>query len=173
MTRPLFIFALLSIFIVRSQNHESDSLKIVLKKATTDTARCRILNVMIEGEFDDLIWPKYNDELKRISEKNIKTGIGDISIFQRHLAGAFNNEGYLANERGHFDEALEKYFKSLKLLQALDSKNDVATTFNNIAFAYQNKGLISKALFSMIKVQGFTKNLAILRVLPEYKIIAP
>ncbi|MBK7312003.1 MAG: tetratricopeptide repeat protein [Sphingobacteriaceae bacterium] len=137
----------MSIFIVRSQNHESDSLKIVLKKATTDTARCRILNVMIEGEFDDLIWPKYNDELKRISEKNIKTGIGDISIFQRHLAGAFNNEGYLANERGHFDEALEKYFKSLKLLQALDSKNDVATTFNNIAFAYQNKGLISKALF--------------------------
>ncbi len=71
-------------------------LKLALKNAKHDTTRCNILNAMVEAEGDDNVWPKYNEQLKVLSEKNIAAKAEPKIFYLKHLAATFNNIGYLA-----------------------------------------------------------------------------
>lgn len=126
-----------------------DSLKLALKTTKHDTTRCTILNAMIETESDDAVWPKYNEQLKNIAEYNLKNTLPNTplyNVFLRHLAQAFNNIGYILNEKGELLKALEYYNKSLKIQDNIHDKIGLATSLNNIGYIYNTQGNIAKAL---------------------------
>ena len=66
---------LLCLFVLALRSQETkiiDSLKQALKSSKHDTTRCSILNELITAEYDEKVWPKYNQQLLDISLKNIK-----------------------------------------------------------------------------------------------------
>jgi tetratricopeptide (TPR) repeat protein len=128
-----------------------DSLKFALKNARHDTTRCNVLNALIEAESDDNIWPKYNDELKTIAEKNIANNVSPKKVYLQHLADALNNIGYLANNRGNVSKALKYYHESLKITEEVGDKNGIAGTLNNIGSICYNQGNIARALEYLLK----------------------
>jgi serine phosphatase RsbU (regulator of sigma subunit) len=129
-----------------SQDKTIDSLKLALKKATHDTTRCNILNALIEAEANDTIWPIYNDQLLKLSQKNMVGSPALKKFYLKHLADATNNLGVLTSNQGNNNEALEYYFKGLKMQEEIGSKMGIATTLNNIGLIYKNRGDIKKAL---------------------------
>ncbi|MBC7861491.1 MAG: tetratricopeptide repeat protein, partial [Bacteroidia bacterium] len=141
----LFLFPLL----LSAQDQTTDSLKLVLKNAKHDTTRCAILNILIESESDDAIWPLYNAELRTIVEKNLT--IGSLTPFLKKKyskwhADVFNNTGYLLNRKGNIPQALEYFDKSLKISEEILDKSGIAYCYNNIAGIYQDQGEMRKAL---------------------------
>ncbi|MBL7932869.1 MAG: tetratricopeptide repeat protein [Bacteroidia bacterium] len=141
----LFLFP----FSGTAQEQSIDSLKLELKKATHDSLRCRILNVMIEMEVDDNIWPVYNEELRKLCEKNLenyKAGEKMYNLYMSFLAGTYNNDGYLANNRGETKKALDLYYKSMDMEEKIGNTQGIAISLNNIGSAHQNLGEIDKAL---------------------------
>jgi tetratricopeptide (TPR) repeat protein len=159
---PISFFLCLFACKVISQN--TDSLKLLLKKASHDTSRCILLNSLIESESDDNIWPTYNNELKRICENKLKTVPPKTNLhffFQRYYAISLNNEGYLANNLGDDSTALKCYFRSLKIDEQLSNHSGMASTLNNIASLYASRGNSSKALtyhFKALKLYEETGN---------------
>ncbi len=135
---------------VSHQTHENlDSLKQSLKTVQQDTTRCNILNALIEAETDDNIWPNYNNELKAISERNLKKSSPDHPLYRFYtkiLSDALNNEAYLANLQGDIPKALEKYKQSLLLAEKAGDKKGLAYVLNNLGSLYQYQGEIQKAL---------------------------
>ncbi len=126
-----------------------DSLKLALKAAKNDTTRCTILNAMIEAENDNAVWPKYNERLKNIAEYNLKNTLPNTplyNVFLRYAAQAYNNIGYILNEKGEILTALEYYYKSLKIQNNIHDKIGLATSLNNIGYIYNTQGNIAKAL---------------------------
>jgi serine phosphatase RsbU (regulator of sigma subunit)/tetratricopeptide (TPR) repeat protein len=137
-----------------AQTKEIDSLKTALKNATHDSTRCNILNVLIENEEDDKIWPLYNKQVKEIAESNLNTIKKDSPLrlfFLRNLAGALNNIGYLEKFRGDVSKGLEYYHKSLKIYEQIGDRENMANAFNNIAFVYSEQGDTTKALTCFFK----------------------
>lgn len=125
-----------------------DSLKQALKEAAHDTTRCKLLNELVETEYDVKIWPVYNEQLKIIAEKNATQSVDKRIkfIYLKYLAGALNNTGFLAVEQGDISKAIEYYDRALKIQKEISDQNGIATSFNNMGFIYNQYGDISKAL---------------------------
>ncbi len=131
-----------------------DSLKNALKLAKHDTTRCAILFALIESENDDNIWPAYNDELFKISSRNVNSFKTQTSknklknLFLKHLADSYTNKGYFAsNIKGDYKTAFIFYDKSLKLQELVNDSIGMATTLNNIGLLNQEQGDIAKAVY--------------------------
>jgi len=103
----LFIFP----FVLLGQN--LDSLKLALKNAAHDTTRCNILTLIIDGEGDDNVWPKYNEELGLIAKKNLATSENLKNVYLKHPMLSLNNIGYLANSQGDITRPLKFFRQSL------------------------------------------------------------
>lgn len=132
-----------------SQTTISDSLKTALSKATSDTLKCRILSVLIENEFDDNVWPTYNNEIEKLCNKNLpnlKKGTKLYELYSSHLGSAYINSGYLKKQHGDIPSALELYYKGLKIFEETNSKKLKAETLNNIGFIYKSQNEFDKAL---------------------------
>jgi tetratricopeptide (TPR) repeat protein len=129
---------------VVSQN--MDSLKLELKNAKHDTTRCNILNTMVEAEYDDKVWPIYNEQLRILAKKNIKTNKINKTFYLKHHTTALSNKGYLYEIQGNIPKALQYYYKSLKIQEEIGDKEGIATILNNIGFIYTRQGDIPKAL---------------------------
>jgi tetratricopeptide (TPR) repeat protein len=124
-----------------------------LKNAKHDTTRCNILNAMIEAENDDVVWPKYNEQLKNIAEANLKktpaNGSGSNPIrraFNTYLAVALNNIGFIYQSQGDIPKALEYFDRSLKIEEELGNKKGISTSLNNLGAICKNQGDIPRAL---------------------------
>lgn len=123
------------------------SLKLELKNAKHDTARCNILNNMIEAEANDKVWPIYNNQLKTLAEINAKTATGSLKkSYLRHLANALNNLGYFSTIQGNIPKALDYYHQSLKIMQEIGDDQGISYSYNNIGSLYKNQGDIQTAL---------------------------
>ncbi len=144
----VFFLNFLSTSVLISQNSIIDSFKVALKTAIYDTTKCNILNTMIEEENDMEVWSKYNDELKKIAEKNISnsTNFKTKKVFLKHYANSLNNIGYIFNKKGEVSKALEYYFKSLKISEEIDDKEGTGTSLNNIGQIYGYQGETKKSL---------------------------
>jgi tetratricopeptide (TPR) repeat protein len=129
-----------------AQDRTIDSLKLVLKNAKHDTTRCNILNLMIESEGDDKVWPVFNEQLLNLAKKNSKTSPILKPFYLKYIANAFNNIGFLAQQQGDVAKALEYYHKSLKIQEEIKNKEGIARSLNNIGFIYKNQGDMLKAL---------------------------
>ncbi len=126
-----------------------DSLKMALKNAAHDTTRCIILNAMVEGESDNAIWPGYNEQLKNISEYNLKihSSPGYLhDFFLRNKAGVLNSLGYLAEQEEDVPLALKYYSQSLKIFEETGDKDGIAVSLYNLAHSYFALGNIRAAL---------------------------
>lgn len=130
-------------------SQDIDSLKKALKLATHDTIKCAILNAMIEAESDIEIWPKYNNELKKLTEKRLAENPSSFLLknsYQKHLAFALNNIGYLAQIQGNNVKALDYFKLGLIKYNEINYHEGVALTLNNIGYVYQNMGEVIKSL---------------------------
>lgn len=147
MLKILFLISQISLsHILAGQSKVMDSLKLALKNATHDTTRCNILNAMIEAENNDTIWPKYNEQLMSLAEKNAKADRPQKKFYLKHLAISLNNIGFISDNLGDIGKALEYYGRSLKTREKIGDKKGVAKTLNNIGVIYKNQGDIGKAL---------------------------
>jgi serine phosphatase RsbU (regulator of sigma subunit)/Flp pilus assembly protein TadD len=153
LTNVLF-FGLIAIssLISYSQTPFLDSLQIELKKAQRDTTKCKILNLLIEGENDLSVWARYNDELYDLSIKNLKGIQGTTSekqTYMDYLSDALNNKGVILEIEDRNDEALKKYKLSLKIIEiSRGSKYKIAKAvcLNNIGYIYNKQGDLDTAL---------------------------
>ncbi len=125
-----------------------DSLKTEIKNAKHDTTRCKLLSTLIEVEYDEKIWPGYNDELFDLAKKNSEAEKpGKLKdAYLTFFANATNNKGYMAQEHGDISKALEYYFSALKLEEQIGDKRNLATTINNIAYIYMHQGGVDRSL---------------------------
>jgi len=150
-----FFFILFFLFQTSAftQSKVIDSLKIVLKNAEHDTTRCKILGMMVEFEYDNKIWPIYNEQLYELTKKNIESATTDKlkKPYLAHFASAINNKGFLAQEFGNISKALEYYYSALKVQEQVNDKKGMATTINNIAYIYMHQGDLNKSLESVEK----------------------
>jgi tetratricopeptide (TPR) repeat protein len=146
--RSLFLIAWLVYLPFFAQDKTIDSLKLALKTAAHDTVRCEVLTALAESAPDGE-WEKYNEQLKIIAEKNIKTpssGVHEKKLFKKYYATSLSNMGGIYHSQGHVAKALEFYQESLKIQEEVGDKKGVATTFNNIGFIYYSQSDINKAL---------------------------
>ncbi|MBK6834704.1 MAG: tetratricopeptide repeat protein [Bacteroidetes bacterium] len=153
MKKYVYLF-LLSCFVLYSKAQNTDSLKQALGVAKHDTIRCEILMQLIENENDDLIWPRYNQQLQLICKTNLKrltTKSNEYPIYTKFLASSYSNQGYLAGEIGEVDSSLKYNQLSIDVLESLlkitkskelvkQIKIDIATSLNNIATNYTQLG---------------------------------
>jgi tetratricopeptide (TPR) repeat protein len=147
--RTLVIFSLLLFVTGNFFPQNIDSLKEVAFKAGEDSSRCSALVLLIELENDDKIWQKYNEELKRISEKNLKTltkGDALYYLYSRYLASYYHNKGFYFDNLGDINEALKYYNKSLFINDRIHNKKELAGTLINIGLIHYNQGNIMQAL---------------------------
>jgi tetratricopeptide (TPR) repeat protein len=139
--RLSFIFIVLIGQIAFAQN--TDSLKLALKQVKQDTARIKLLKEI--GEAESIFRIGYWDTLRSECEKLlIKCPSSEKLFYQKQLAYALNNIGYVADEQGDMQKALEYYNKSLKIQEAIHDKAGLARSLNNIGTIYDNFGDVTK-----------------------------
>lgn len=133
---------------LKSQQAYIDSLKLSLKNAKHDTVRCQILSYLAENAPGEE-WHLYNDTMYAISEKKLK-GLSQTSPeyknYMWYYALALNNKGYLANQEGEIEKALEYYNKSIELRIKIDDKPGLAACYNNTGYIYKTRGNIPMAV---------------------------
>jgi len=135
---------------VSSSNKLIDSLKLALNNATHDTVKCNILDALINADDNQNNCLEYSEEIKKIAEQNLKKAPTNKILkqfFLVNLAVAFNNIGYNASLENKFDEALEYYFKSLKIYKDVGKLDgNYAQALSNIGVAYYNQGNMTVSL---------------------------
>ena len=153
MRKLLFVFFILVSTLTYSQVSQVDSLKKLLKEAKHDTVRCYILSLIVEYEYDEKLWPIYNDQLAKLAQKNATAAASKHlnTFYLKYYAGSLNNKGFLTQEHGDIVKALEYYSSALKTQEQIDDKKGMATSINNIAYIYMHQGDIPKALESVKK----------------------
>ena len=123
-----------------AQELNVDSLKSELKLAKNDSAKAVILNALTTNS-DELDWEKYNDELKVLAEKNMKTchTASLCKFYKTQSAAVLSNIGYINMDKGLSDVAIEYYLKALKIYEELNVVEEIASVNSNIGFVYQQQ----------------------------------
>ena len=118
---------------------------------------------------------KLCDEYTKIGEYGpaLLNGRNGISIFELLpdtirkgpqlylLAQCYNNIGNVFREQGDYLNALDNYFKSLKIKERVGNKKEISITLNNMGIVYKNQGDFTKALenyFKALKIDEELKN---------------
>ncbi|MGZ3864756.1 MAG: tetratricopeptide repeat protein [Bacteroidia bacterium] len=156
-SRFLIILFFLSNYLL-SQTNLMDSLKLVLKNAKHDSTRCKTLTLMVENEWDDKVWPAFNDEIVKLANKNLRE-LSETDParkkFKKYLADAINNRGFLESQHGDFAGALGYYKESLKIQAEIGDKVGMAASLNNLGSVYKDQGNVS------LGIEYFMKSLKI------------
>lgn len=135
-------------------SQDTDSLMLILKNASHDTIKCNVLNALIEAEGDESIWPAYNEELKKIAEQHLKSDDPNSTLgkfYRKQQAAAYNNIGYLKNQKGDITEALRYYRISLNIQEEISDRNGMGASLNNIGNIFQDQGHSDTALVYFFK----------------------
>jgi tetratricopeptide (TPR) repeat protein len=138
----LFIIFNSIVTTLNAQDKIIDSLKLELKKSTNDTTKCKILDQLVEITSDEE-WPKYNEELLKIAELNLKKqslSKKENLLFQKHYALGLNNLGISNYSNGNKDAALKFYSKSLTIFEKINDEDYQALLLNNIGAIYDDQG---------------------------------
>lgn len=145
----LLLFFILHPF-VRAQTLVTDSLKRELKVAKHDTTRCNLLELLINVELDDNVWPNYNNELITICLKNIKGQDKPLNktdtFYISHLCIGYNNTGYIYQSQGNYSKAIEEFDKCISYGKKIGDVLNLSMTYNNIGGIYAEQNNNTKAL---------------------------
>ncbi len=140
----LFYASILSAF---SQERLLDSLNRALKIAKHDTIRCKILNELIESEFNDSIWPLYNQQLLEFSQAKMQNSTGQLQKnYAAYYALTLNNFGFLYMLKSDAKKANEYYNKALAEEERNNNKAGIATVYNNLGYLNRKEGKVLEAI---------------------------
>ncbi|MES2763506.1 MAG: tetratricopeptide repeat protein [Bacteroidota bacterium] len=129
-----------------------DSLITALKNAKEDTIKVNILLELVENISDDDVWPQYNEQMLKLSEKLVQSkDPSRIRKGKKGLADAYNNVGFMYNNQGDIPNALDFFAKSLKMQEALGDKEGVAESLSNIGVIYYFQNDLPRALDYYLK----------------------
>lgn len=125
-----------------------DSLKQELKTAKHDTIKLQVLSMLIESENNEEVWPKYNEQMRRLAERLLaaENNVLVTKIAKTYLSEAFNNIGFIYDNQGNIAKALENYGKGLRIREEIGDKVGIAISLNNIGYIFTNQEDNSKAL---------------------------
>ena len=157
--RLILSFILLFPFWLSAQDAYIDSLELELKKAKHDTTKIKLLNLLSENCEIDLIL-SYAAPCEKLCNNALKTN-PKSTFYQQQLSNAINNIGFVAEQQGDSEGALEYYLRSLKIREGLNDKVGMAISYNNIGMIYKNFGNIPKALelfHKCLKISESLKN---------------
>lgn len=145
------VFLLTSLFYlnIKAQSPVMDSLKLAFKQAKHDTTRCKILAVMVESDYDEKVWPVYNEQLKKLCENKLK-GLSPSDplyfFYSKYLASTLNNVGFIYDNKGDMPNAISYYNQALQIREKIKDYKGVAMSLVNIGTVYQFQGDIKKGL---------------------------
>jgi tetratricopeptide (TPR) repeat protein len=137
-----------------AQKEVVDSLKTCLKSNVHDTMKLKALDHLIEFEEDDKVWIVYNSEMKQIAEKNLRSsGLSDHlrKAYLSYIADTWNNLGFLEQQKGNVNPALEYFNKSISIREEIGDKQGIANSLNNLGIIYHNLGQVEKGLDCLIR----------------------
>lgn len=146
----IVVLLLLTFFSVLASGQHLDSLKLILKNATNDTVRCSVLSQLVDQEFDDKIWPKYNQQIVEIAENHLRNIVKPHNhldtFYFGMLANAYSNKGLIAHNKSDYKTAILYYNKALDIEKKTNNKSNIALVYNNIAGVYIEQKLTSQAI---------------------------
>ena len=135
------------------QGQNVDSLKLVLKNATHDTLKAKILVEISDAceieEVDD-----YVNQVLFICNKNLKNSslsAREKFLYFKYAGAAFNNKGFINDQIGNATKAISYYELALKIQEFINDKKGMAYSLNNIAYIFDNQGDVPKGLEYMHK----------------------
>ncbi len=142
--RKILLLIILFPFWVSAQDAYVDSLKLAVKQAKHDTTKIKLLNELSElCEIDEIL--SYAQPCEKLCNIALKTNPRH-TFYLRNLSDAINNIGFVYEQQGESDKALEHYTRSLKIRESLNDLVGMAASYNNIGVIYKNFGNIPKAL---------------------------
>jgi serine phosphatase RsbU (regulator of sigma subunit) len=134
------------------EQHQIDSLNAIINNPNShDTslvgAYVGLSEILYVSNLDTLL-PLCTKAKKIVEQALPKYSAKHLAVksLKKSLANALNNIGYVQQTRGDIPNALEYYFKCLKIFEEIQDKKGIATTLNNIGFIYANQGDIDLAL---------------------------
>jgi tetratricopeptide (TPR) repeat protein len=75
----------------------------------------------------------------------------DANKNKNGLARAYASAGVVYSEENNYSEALEKYFKALKIYQEIGQTSSISKVYNNIGIVYKSQENLPKALDYFLK----------------------
>lgn len=132
---------------LQAQENGADSLKKLLASPMHDTARCLILDELIEiaseGE-----WQRYNDEMKQLTIRNLSAKPSGrlFRFFSKYYATAVHNEGIMYFEQSNDEKAIDCFNKSIEVSRQSGNRNEMAISLQAIAQINIRKGNNTQAL---------------------------
>ncbi|MFY7997824.1 MAG: tetratricopeptide repeat-containing sensor histidine kinase [Candidatus Kapaibacteriota bacterium] len=129
---------------------QADSLRRVIATAKHDTTRVSAMNALsyyydnVSINLDSAI------VLAREAEQ-----LALQTNFRNGQASALNNIGNVFLDKGKYADALQYYFSSLRIREALGDKAGTAQSFNSIGLVYRLQGKLNEALESFRKARVF------------------
>ena len=132
----VFIFVCLT-GMLSAQNNIMDSLLLALKTSKEDTNKVNLLYQLSEEceTQDDILI--YAQQSLLLAEK-----LG----YKKGIANALNNLGYVYDDQGQIEKALEYYTNSLKIQEEIGNKEGIAAALTNVASIYNGQLQREKAL---------------------------
>ena len=137
-------------FTPKEQRHIDSLFKITKDVKSHDTSKVRayvgLSEVLYVVDIDTII--PLCIAAKEIAELNLTLQLNEKekSCFSKALGTAYNNIGYVYDEKGQYESALEYYNLALELHKMYLDKVGQATALNNIGYLYRYKGDIELAL---------------------------
>jgi serine phosphatase RsbU (regulator of sigma subunit)/Tfp pilus assembly protein PilF len=129
------------------QQKEIDSLNAELAIAKDDTTKIALrFNIGETGWiFRTSYWDSISKDCMLLLTKS-DLSKRESEVLKYSLASTFNNTGFIYNNQGDVSQALEYFFRSLKLYEKLKDKKGVAQAANNIGLVYHQQENIPMAL---------------------------
>ena len=142
--KQLLFYILFFPVLAFAQDAYIDSLQLALKNAKHDTVKVKLLNELSEiCDITEIL--SYAEPCANLCNKVLKSDPKN-SFYLKHLSDAINNIGFVAEQQGESQKALEYYLKSLKIRESQNDLVGMAASYNNIGVIHKNMGNIPKAL---------------------------
>jgi serine phosphatase RsbU (regulator of sigma subunit) len=141
-----------------------DSLKIELNKLPNDKQRFDKLNALIDNEYNDTIWPKYNNYAAQIARKYVTENTLPKSkndfFFLAALSTCISNEGYLFDQKSNYELAIVKYKIGLRLAYLSKDSLQIGTCLNNIGLIESTRGNLNESIICFRKALKIGEQIA-------------
>ena len=111
-----------------------DSVKNLIPKLTSDTARIRNYLVLVEWIAEIEEWASWNKKASDLIEVNLKSDLtrNEKAIIKKFQADALNNLGLYYKEKNKFEEAMSTYYRSMVIQKELNNLQGEAICLTNI-----------------------------------------
>ncbi|MFL5752430.1 MAG: tetratricopeptide repeat protein [Bacteroidia bacterium] len=130
----LFLLCLTQGNLFSQNSGKTDSLKQLLNRCTSDSAKLRLYN-LLGHEFRKA--QKYAEALEQLrSAEKLAEKCND----KRSMAATLSEMGITYEKKGEYEKALDLHFRALKANFAADNKSGIAKSYNSIGINYSHTG---------------------------------